>query len=129
MLYYSYTILLVLFQFIFSTREHPFEQKRASRNNRSDETVNQCSTVPMLTHAHEQQANVGDEQAAVERAEQRDHFGLTSDVLQRHGIEHQDEEGKAFQIADEGHPMLHVLTSTMGLLEPHEGHSWSSESA
>ena len=35
-------------------------------------------------------------------------------------VEHQDEEGKAFQIADKGHPVLHALTSTTGLLEQSE---------
>ena len=118
----------VILHVVFSTREHPFEQKRASRNNGSDEAVNQCRTVPMLANAQQQQTDVGDEQAAVDGAEQRNHLRFATDVLQRHGIEHENEEGKTLQIPDKGHPVLHGLTSTIGLLEPHEGHSWSSES-
>ena len=79
--------------------------------------MNQRRARPVLAHAHQQQADVGHEQTAVNGAEQRDHFGLARDVLERHRVEHQDEEGKAFQIADKGHQVLHDLTSTIGLLE------------
>ena len=82
--------------------------------------MDQRRTRPVLAHAHQQQTHVGHEQPAVDGAEQRDHLGLARDVLERHRIEHEDEEGKAFQIADKGHPVLHALTSTTGLLEQSE---------
>ncbi len=116
----------VILQVVFSTREHPFEQKRASRNDRGDEAVNERCTGPVLAHAQQQQTDVSDEQAAMDGAEKRNHLRFATDVLQRHGIEHENEEGKTLQIPDKGHPVLHGLTSTIGLLEPHEGHSWSS---
>ena len=119
----------VILQVVFSTREHPFEQKGACWNDGCDEAVNQRRAVPVLAHAEQQQTDVGDEEPTVNGAEQRNHLRFASDVLQRHGIEHENEEGKTLQIPDKGHPVLHGLTSTIGLLEPHEGHSWSSESA
>ena len=92
-----------LWKVVFSTREQAFKQKRPCGYHRGNEAVNQRRAIPVLAHTHQQQADVGHEQNG---AEQRDHFGLACEVLHRHRVEHQDEEGKAFQIAGGG--LLHI---------------------
>ena len=100
----------VILHVVFSTREHPFEQKRACWNDGCDEAVNQCRSVPVLAHAEHQQTDVGDEEPTVNGSEQRNHLRFATDVLQRHGIEHENEEGKTLQIPDKGHQWLQYNT-------------------
>ena len=107
---------MLLLEVILTTDEHAFKQKWTRRHDSCNKPVKKGCTIPVLPYAQQQTPQIRHKKRTMEATNDGDHLGVTTDVLQWHRIEHQNEEGKTLSVAYQRNQLLHGQSTYRGVI-------------